>query len=183
MKKLKQAGAASALCLTCLLCGCEGIMSLSTPKLPDFSGGYSASAEISYGGNTAQAAVTRSEPGCWEFSFSEPTELSGVIMRLDDGELTASLGDISVTAGEGGYTAMPMLIAQGIDSLKDATPEDITEADGVLTIKLKSGGKGCTVTADKATGEIISFKSPGNKLAAYFSEVSPYTEEVGVIQD
>lgn len=183
MKFLKSAVMAAALCSAALLSGCEGAMNLSSPKLPDLSGGYSASAEITYGSNTAQAAVTRSEPGCWEFSFSKPAELSGVIMRVADGKLTASLGDMSVTAGGGDYTVMPKVIAEGIDSLSSAKPSDITEENGILTIKLRSAGKSCTVTADKATGDILSFKSPGNKLAVYFSDVSPYTEEVGLIEE
>ena len=183
MKRLKILGAAAALCMTGLACGCEGAVNLNSPKLPDLDRSYSASAEITFGSNTAQAEVTRSEPGSWEFSFSEPAELSGVIMRIDNGELTASLGDLSVTAGEGNYTTMPMLIAEGIDSLGSVKPTDITEENGILTIKLKSDGKSCTVTADKATGDIISFKSPGSKLAVYFSEVSPYTEDVGIIDE
>ena len=40
----------------------------------------------------------------------------------------------------------------------------------------------CTVTADSSTGDILTFRSPGNKLAVFFSDVSPYTEEVGVIE-
>ena len=104
-------------------------------------------------------------------------------MKVDNGELSASLGELSVTAGEGDYTALPVIIAEGIDSAKDASPENVTEENGVLTIRLKSDGKSCTITADKATGDILSFRSPSNKLAVYFSDVSPYTEEVGLIEE
>lgn len=183
MKIIRTAVTAALLCSSVLLTGCGGGMSLNSPKLPDLSGGYCASAEISFSGGKAQAEVTRSEPGCWEFCFSEPPELSGLIMTVNNGELSASLGELSVTAGEGDYTALPVVIAEGIDSLSGAKPENVTEEDGVLTIRLKADGKSCTVTADKATGDILSFRSPSNKLAVYFSNVSPYTEEVGLIEE
>ena len=37
-------------------------------------------------------------------------------------------------------------------------------------------------TQDKATGDILALKSPSDKLAVYFSDISPYTEEVGLVE-
>lgn len=183
MKFLKTAGAAAVVCAAALLCGCEGAISLNSAKLPDFSSGYSAEAEIAFGSEKAQAEIDRSEPGCWEFRFSEPKELSGVVMKLENGELTASLGALSVTAGGGDYTMIPVVIADGLDELQNLKSDNFTEENGVLTAKLDSCGSKCTVTADKQTGDILTFKSPSNKLAVYFSNVSPYTEEVGLIEE
>lgn len=180
---LKTAGAAAVLCAAALLCGCEGAMSITAPKAPDFSGGFSAQAEITFDKEKAKAEIVRSEPGCWEFLFSEPKELSGVKMTLENGTVTASLGELTVTAGGGDYTMLPAVIAEGLDSLQTAKPADFTEENGVLAVTLDSGGSKCTVTADKQTGDILSFKSPSDKLAVYFSEVSPYTEEVGLIEE
>ena len=102
-------------------------------------------------------------------------------MKLENGTLTASLGELSVTAGEGENTILPMLIAEGIDSAGE-NAGSASEKDGVLTIKTEADGSVCTVTADSSTGDILTFRSPGNKLAVFFSDVSPYTEEVGVIE-
>ncbi|MGN1340785.1 MAG: hypothetical protein ACI4WS_10870 [Oscillospiraceae bacterium] len=183
MKILRTVGAAAAVCAAALFCGCEGAISIGSAKLPDFSGGYSANAEITFGNEKAQAEIDRVEPGCWEFRFSEPKELSGVVMKLENGEVTASLGEISVAAGEGDYTMLPVVIAEGLDELQNLTSDSFTEENGVLTAKLEAFGSKCTVTADKQTGDVLSFKSPSDKLAVYFSEVSPYTEEVGLIEE
>lgn len=183
MRFVKSAGAAAVLCGAALLCGCNGAVSFNSTKLPDFSSGYCANAEMTFGDIKAQAEITRTEPGCWEFEFSEPKELSGLVMTVINGELTASLGELNVTAGEGEYTALPVLIADGLDALQSADKEEFTEKDGVLTVRVEADGSKCTVTADKATGNILSFKSPTDKLAVYFSDVSPYTEEVGLIDE
>ena len=87
----------------------------------------------------------------------------------------------AVTAEEGENTILPMLIAEGIDSAGE-NAGSASEKDGVLTIKTEADGSACTVTADSSTGDILTFRSPGNKLAVFFSDVSPYTEEVGVIE-
>lgn len=168
------------LCAAALLCGCDGNeLQLGKPSLPAFDGSFSASADISYGKNTAAAEVTREEVGSWEFRFTQPPELSGVVMRWENGELTASLGELNVTAGGGDYMIIPRLIAEEIDSLPQVSSDYITEENGILTIRTSS----CTITADKATGEIISLKAPKEQAAVNFSEISPYTEEVGVIDN
>ena len=172
---------AAALAAVALMSGCEGKIPFSGTKTAELSPSWTAQAEIKFGDSTAAAEVTRVEPGCWEFGFTAPPELCGVTMRLEDGAFTASLGELSVTAGEGGNTILPKLIAEGIDSAAE-NAAGATEKDGVLTIKTETDGSGCTVTADGSTGEVLSFRCPGSKLAVYFSDVTPYTEVVGVIE-
>ena len=53
----------------------------------------------------------------------------------------------------------------------------------MLSASPEACGKSCTVTVDKATGDILSFRCPGMKLAAYFDASSPYTEEIGLIDE
>lgn len=161
-----------------MLCGCSGEVPFVRQSMPEISESWTADAEIVFGANKVAAEVSRIEPGCWEFLFTEPSELSGVEMTLENGVLTASLGELSVQAGEGAFTIMPELIAEVIDNLDSA---DFTENDGILSAKINAGACSCIVTADKATGNILSFKCPSNKLAAYFSDILPYTEEVGLI--
>jgi hypothetical protein len=38
------------------------------------------------------------------------------------------------------------------------------------------------VTIDKATGDILSVRSPSNKLSVYFSDVSPYTADSATVE-
>ncbi len=180
MNKLRACAAGAALFAAVVLTGCEGGVPFTQKKSPEIPAVWTAAAEITFGSNKAQAEVTRSEPGCWDFLFTEPPELSGVEMKLENGTLTASLGELSVEAGGGDFTILPALIAEGIDGLDGA---EFTERDGVLTAKVTSGGSACTITADGSTGNILSFKSPGNKLAAYFSDSAPYTEDVGLVEE
>ena len=180
MNRLKIITAGAVLLVSAALTGCQGSNPFTRQKSPEIPESWSAGAEITFGTNKAQAEVTRSEPGCWEFLFTEPPELSGVEMKLRNGTLTASLGELSAEAGGGDFTILPGLIAEGIDGLDNS---ELTERDGVLTAKTTAEGFSCTVTADKSTGNILSFKCPGNKLAAYFSDVTPYTEEVGLVEE
>lgn len=179
--KIRIISGAAALTAVLLMSGCQGELPFAAAKTPELSSLWTAQAEIKFGDNNARAEVTRSEPGCWEFGFTEPQELCGVTMKLENGTLTASLGELSVTAGEGENMILPMLIAEGIDSAGE-NAGSASEKDGVLTIKTEADGCACTVTADSSTGDILTFRSPGNKLAVFFSDVSPYTEEVGVIE-
>ena len=61
------------------------------------------------------------------------------------------MGELSVTAGEGENTILPMLIAEGIDSAGE-NAGSASEKDGVLTIKTEADGSACTVTADSSPG-------------------------------
>ena len=180
MNRLKIITAGAVFLASVALTGCQGSNPFTQQNSPEIPESWSAGAEITFGTNKAQAEVTRSEPGCWEFLFTEPPELSGVEMKLQNGMLTASLGELSVEAGGGDFTILPELIAEGIDGLGNV---EFTERDGVLTATTTADGCSCTVSADKSTGNILSFKCPGNKLAAYFSDVTPYTEEIGLVEE
>ncbi len=173
---------AGAICGGMLLCGCGGQIPFVSEKLPDMSGGFSSSAEVTFGKLTAQAEISRIQTGSWEFAFTAPEELAGVVMTIEDGKLSAELGKITVDAEGGEYTPLPLIIAGGIDGLEELSADDFTEKDGVLTAHSRYGDSVCTVTVSKSTGEILSLKSSADKLAVYFSDITPYTEEVGLIE-
>ena len=137
--KIRIISGAAALTAVLLMSGCQGEIPFAAAKTPELSSSWTAQAEIKFGDNNARAEVTRSEPGCWEFGFTEPQELCGVTMKLENGTLTASLGELSVTAGEGENTILPMLIAEGIDSAGE-NAGSASEKDGVLTIKTEADG-------------------------------------------
>ena len=104
--KIRIISGAAALTAVLLMSGCQGELPFAAAKTPELSSSWTAQAEIKFGDNNARAEVTRSEPGCWEFGFTEPQELCGVTMNLENGTLTASLGELSVTAGEGENTIL-----------------------------------------------------------------------------
>lgn len=165
-----------------LLSGCNGSIPFTSGNLPDMDGGFSSTAELTYGKLTAQAEIDRTAPGCWEFTFTAPEEISGVVMSVEDGKMSAKLGDISVEDGGGNHTALPLVIAGAIDGLGELSAGEFTEKDGILSARSDYGGSHCTVTIDKATGDILSVKSPSNKLAVYFSDVSPYTADSATVE-
>lgn len=165
-----------------LLSGCNGSIPFTSGNLPDMDGCFSSAAELTYGKMSAQAEIDRTAPGCWEFTFTAPEEISGVVMMIQDGKLSAKLGEISVEDGGGDHTALPLVISGAIDGLSGLSADDFTEKDGVLSAHSDYNGARCIVTVDKATGDILSVKSPSNKLAVYFSDVSPYTADLATAE-
>lgn len=158
----------SLMLLPLFLCGCSGTQLLSRPA-PDFDRTYEVSAEIDYGNYSAAADITRNGKGEWQFCFSEPSYLMGVQMSLSDGTLTASLGELSVTAeSNGAYALIPDVISAALDKLPDVPSENISENEGVLTITTDVLGEKAVVTAD-SSGSLLSLKCPAQQLSVKFS--------------
>lgn len=183
MKLLRGIAALGLGAAAAVLTGCNGAAPFTQVKLPELDRSWSAAAQLDIAGTEAAAEVSRIESGCWEFCFTEPPELSGVVMTVENGSFSARLGELSVDAGDGDITALPQVIADGIDKACTLGQSGFTEEDGVLSASPEACGKSCTVTVDKATGDILSFRCPGMKLAAYFDASSPYTEEIGLIDE
>lgn len=159
-----------------LFSGCSA-MTFSDP-LPDFDSCYIMQTELEFSGTEAAADVTRNGAGSWIFTFTQPPELMGVTITIEDDELTASLGSLSVTTElSNEWCSAPQRIAEGLDSLSTLPPESITESDGILTLNTQLDGKPCQVTADKATGRLIALKYPHGELSAYFSEQQVFSTE------
>ena len=109
-------------------------------------------------------------------------DMQDMEFTIEDGKLSASLGEISVEDGGGDHTALPLVIAGAIDGLSGISAGELTEKDGVLSARSDCQGARCTVTIDKATGDILSVRSPSNKLSVYFSDVSPYTADSATVE-
>ncbi len=151
-----------------LLCGCNGTELLTKPA-PSFDKTYEISAQIDYGSCSAAADITRNGTGDWKFSFTEPSYLMGMELTLADGKLTASLGDLSVSADSSEvYTLIPDVIASALDAVTTAAPETITESEGVLTLTAEACGEKAVVTAD-GSGNLLTLKCPSQQLAVTFS--------------
>ncbi len=160
-----------------LLSGCNNVELLSRPA-PDFDKSYQMSAQIDYGSYSAAADITRSGKDNWQFCFSEPSYLMGMELTLADGTLTASLGDISITADKNDvYTMLPEVISAALDTLPSAAAESITENEGVLTITTDVLGDKTVVTAD-SSGNLLTLKCPSKQLSVKFSE----QEEIAVTE-
>ena len=162
-----------------LLCGCNTAELIGRPA-PNFDKSYSVTAEIGYGSRSAIADITRNAEGDWSIAFTEPSFLMGVELSLSDGNVTASLGDISVTADSSDvYTLMPDIITCVLDSLPDVSSADITESEGVFTLNTSYGGDKAVVTSD-SSGSLLTLKCPAQKLSVKFSgqtEISPIETE------
>lgn len=128
------------------------------------------SAELVYDKLKAAADVTRKSENCWEFEFTQPKQLNGIKMCLDNGNLSVGLGGLSVGVEESSvYSVLPQLIAAAIDSLPDVDSGLISTEDGVMSLVTDLSGKSVTITADAATGKLISMKCPSHKLSVKFS--------------
>ena len=183
-KIIRGALAAVLMCGGCAGSGCAASLPFSAET--DFDTAYTVTAQIICGELEAVAEVTRSGGGRWDFSFTEPQELMGITISLDEDGYTASLGGLSFSAEDNPvYSTVPDIISAAVDSLSDVPSESISEQDGVLTIDTEYDGRRVTVTAASDSGELISLKCPYHKLAVYFSEQNAVleTEECGLVED
>lgn len=173
--KLKKAAAALAVAGMLPLCGCGAKLPF-VQKTPDFNSTYTVTADITYDNLKAKADLTRVTLDEWEFKFTEPKQLNGLSIRLNNEKYAASLGGLSFSAAENSiYTAAPHLIAKSIGLLSNSTGDKATSSDGVLTFTDEIDGKRVTITANERTGDLISLKCPHHKLSVNFSAQKPYT--------
>ena len=158
------------------LCGCSGTLPF-TKKTPDFSINQALTAEIKSGNLEAKAKVSRSD-GEWEFSFTEPKTLGGIVVKLGEKGVDGHLGSLSFLVDDNqSYALYPEIIAKTVDSLDKIPAEKISAKDGVLTIETDFEGSKTTVTADERTGRLISLKCPQYKLAVNFTDVGKLSEK------
>lgn len=152
-----------------LLCGCDTAELIGRPA-PDLDKTYSVTAEIDYGSSSAVADITRNAEGNWNVSFTEPAYLMGVELALADGKVSATLGDITVTADSSDvYTLMPDIITEVLDSLPDVAAENISESEGVFTLNTAYGNDRAVVTSD-SSGGLLTLKCPAQQLSVRFSD-------------
>lgn len=177
---------------TLLLCGCSDGQLFGSTK-PDYDNAYTTTAQIRYGDYSAVCDISRNGADDWSFSFTQPDYLMGMELSLNDDGLTASLGELSVTAeSKGAYQLIPDIIAQAVDSLSAIAAENITDNEGILTLNTEIDGKKVIITSDKS-GQLLTLKCPYHKLSVEFSQQlaisSPNeldtleTEEVSIIFD
>lgn len=183
---LKCAGCA-LIALTLSSCS-AGSIPFSGSKQVNFDTGYTVNADISCGEFKAKADITRKAENSWEFQFTEPKQLMGMKLSLDDGVMTAKLGSFSISADDSGvYNTLPKIISQAVDTMPDMPAESLTEEEGVLTAETEFNGQRVVITAAKDTGNLISLKCPYYKLTVHFSEQAKLgdlgTEEVVIIEE
>lgn len=169
---MKRTAFAAIAVSTALLCGCADSLPF-TEKPAYHEKNCTMNAEISCGELSAQAKVTRRGEGEWEFAFTEPKELMGVVVTLGDEGVTASLGALSVTSEPSAvYNMLPQIIARAVDALPDTPADKISEEDGILTLENECADGKVVVTAQKSTGNLITLKCPYQRLAVCFSDIA-----------
>lgn len=155
--------------LAAVLSGCSGKLPF-TGKSPDFSVNKTFCAEIKSGKLEASANVTRAD-GEWEFAFTAPKTLCGVVVKFGEKGVSANLGSLSLSVADNAdYALYPEIIAETIDALGKIPAEKISSAEGVLTAETDFEGSRTTVSADERTGKLISLKCPSYKLSVNFSD-------------
>lgn len=173
LKKITTAGA--ILAGTLLLAGCGGKLPFSQQK-PNFDTTYTVNAEITYDKVSAKAEVTRVSGEEWNMTFTEPKNLKGLTVKLNDKKYSATLDGLSFSSENSGvYATAPHIIAGAVGELISTDAENSTASDGVLTYKTELDGASVTITANEKTGELISLKCPQNRLSVNFSGQKPYT--------
>ena len=174
LKVFKKIAAVCAAAFTAVsLCGCNGKLPFTGSK-PDFNKSYSVSAEIKCDRLNAKAAVVRAGADDWEFTFTEPKELNGVVLAINSNGYTAKLGDMKFKADDNAaYTMLPEVIFTALDMLAATDAGQLTQEDDILTAQLAFDDKTVTVTAD-SKGNLISLKSPYHQLSVNFSDQQPY---------
>lgn len=154
------------------LCGCAA-ESLFKPTAPEFDTSYQMDADLNFGDFSAGADITRYGDGNWEFLFTEPQYLNGMKLNLSEEDITASLGNLNVTAPRNDmYKLVPDIISSAVDSLNDIAAESMTEEEGVLTINTEVDGKKVIVTSTK-DGELLTLLCPFHKVSVKFGEQTP----------
>lgn len=157
------------------LCGCSGTLPF-TKKTPDFSVNKALTAEIKSGNLEAKANVSRKD-GEWEFAFTEPKTLGGIVVKLGEKGVDGHLGSLSFVVDDNQtYALYPEIIAKTVDALDKIPAEKISAKDGVLIIETDFEGSKTTVSADERTGKLISLKCPQYKLAVNFTEAEKAAE-------
>lgn len=168
-----------------IVCGCAAVAAAVTMcgcnvKLPfvgnplDFNKSYSVNADINCDRLSAKAEVIRAGANDWEFTFTEPKELNGIVIAFGSNGYMASLGDLKFKADENAsYTILPEIIGNALDLLAVTASDGFTQNDGVVSAELDLNGKTVTVTADDK-GNLISLKSPYHQLSVNFSDQQAY---------
>lgn len=174
LKIFKRIAAGFAAVLTAVsLCGCNGKLPFTGGK-PDFNKSYSVSAEIKCDRLNAKADVIRAGANDWEFTFTEPKELSGVVVAFGVNGYTAKLGDLKFKADDNTeYTLLPKVIGTALEQLAVIDSSQLVSENGILTAQIAIDDKTVTVTADDK-GNLISLKSPYHQLSVNFSGQQPY---------
>lgn len=163
-----------ALAAAASLSGCNVKLPFAGSK-PNFNTSYSVCAEIKCDRLNAKADVIRAGANDWEFTFTEPKELNGVVVAFGANGYTAKLGELKFKADENvGYTLLPKVIGSALEQLAVIDSSQLEEKDGVLTAQLAIDDKTVTVTTD-SRGNLISLKSPHHQLSVNFSGQQPYT--------
>ena len=161
------------------MCGCSAGLPFTAPKTADFDTRYSVNADITCGELEASAEIKRTGSGSWQFCFTEPKQLSGLTLSLNEDGLTAGLGALSFNVEPNEiYTMIPDIVSAAVDTLPEVQDGSLSEEDGIITLTTQFGEKPVTVTAAKDTGELISLKCPYYKLAVYFSGQTELVETV-----
>lgn len=157
-------------------CGVGEILNMSPPNL---DANYTLIAEIKQGDFKAKADVTRTSSGNWEFAFSEPSTISGLVIKITDGVYSAEYDGLSLESetGNSTYTTIPVLIAEALDSAAKTDGTTMKEKDGITSILGNTGKRAYTVYFSRSDNAISKLEIPSEKLAVSFTKTDVPTQD------
>ena len=143
--------------------GAPGAASVSVPDIP-----FTASAEIGYGGIELCADITRSAPGKWEFSITEPYALEGLTMTFTDGSCRLNMLGMESAADLGNdAVSMAKAVAGAYDAAVSSS-DAVKTSDDIYTLSGTSPLGSFTLDLDKS-GTPVSFTSDAGSLTVKLS--------------
>lgn len=161
-----------------LLSGCDGgLLPGSTP--PDLSKPFELTAKIEQDDFDATAEVTRTAADNWEFVFTEPKNISGLTVKIEDGIYKASLDDLTLETEDNNsvYSTIPSLIAEAVDAASEADGITVSDKNGTTVVTGNAGKYAYSIDYSRAENEITKLNIPSQKLSVTFeSGVSAETE-------
>jgi hypothetical protein len=144
--------------LTAVLSACSGVSTVNPDKLK-LDKAYSFTANIQYGENEAVAVLEREAAYTWRIEFTEPTELSGVIMTYGNGTVTSYYEGIQAdgTGGDGIFKK----IVENFERMIAASAKEERQAvcaNGEIIITSVINSNPCELRLSKGNNMPLSLK-------------------------
>lgn len=153
------------------LCACNIGKSKKTAT-PDLNKLFSCSTDISYGDFKSTATIKRLGNGLWDVEFSSPSTLAGVKLSYNGEDIAASYKGLtfSVPKDAAPVKGVLSMIFNAIDKSADDVNMPFKEKEGMKLFSGESEQGDFTISVDKATGNLVAFEIPNQKLKVKFAD-------------
>ena len=148
---------------------------------------FSATATIRLEQMTAVADINRTAENTFTFQLVEPQALKDLSFQYNGSDITASYHGMSVTIGDDSMIAKALagILFRSINEATKGSGVEISEADGILTLKGEGDGGNFTMQIDPKKNTILDLQVPSLDLSCEFSDFlfQPNTAESEAISE